>query len=411
MDAQVDFVLQCLEVYDDERLLLPLKLLKANLIKVIRQFSPIEKGYRELEMYFDNKGPDGATHVMNASWEELTDLDGERFIRRVGEFFGEINNRLDQSNAISCLIIPMYLRDSRVIKEYSKICDRYGISFFTDFVSIGSNKDFFLTGNAFHPAFGQGSIPIHYPSEMDLSNPHLSRTIVVADLVFKRPEYGFLYPVGVEVSLATALGAIMAKLKPASEEQFIEIGFTNYKIIRSCSENVMHFNTFWVQEKNGVLLIKGNKPLYAGDDALGRNVRLNMLIPWMAKKLVHYINFRIVEQIEVSPPGTLLNLQQELESAFIADFYRDCCEHDELFQANIKWLNLLPPCKHGVIGSRYFDISFFGPYLEVLLAVRPVYYLGEHESLIINFRLHGDSTDFTWEVVSGNNYIGQLEPQ
>jgi hypothetical protein len=78
---------------------------------------------------------------MNASMEQLTDLDEPRFIEYVGEELKNKYDRLDLRQKYSMLVIPGYLKSATVVDKWGKIAYNNKVMLVTDFENIETPDD------------------------------------------------------------------------------------------------------------------------------------------------------------------------------------------------------------------------------------------------------------------------------
>ncbi|HEX5150742.1 MAG TPA: type VI secretion system contractile sheath protein TssC [Parafilimonas sp.] len=119
------------------------KLLKGNLKKVLDASHDLESSYRSVHLFYKNTESSKLKNVvlMNASMEQLTDLDEPRFIEYVSEELKNKYDRLDLRQNYSMLVIPGYLKSATVVDKWGKIAYNNKVMLITDFENIETPDD------------------------------------------------------------------------------------------------------------------------------------------------------------------------------------------------------------------------------------------------------------------------------
>ena len=87
------------------------KIHKKNLKKALDATAQLEQAYRSVSLFYANSESDKLKNVtfVNASMEQLKDLDNPRFIDYVGDELKQNFDRLDLRDNYSLMVIPGYL--------------------------------------------------------------------------------------------------------------------------------------------------------------------------------------------------------------------------------------------------------------------------------------------------------------
>jgi hypothetical protein len=117
--------------------------LKKNLSKAVEATRDLEKSYRNMALFFKNTGSSKVKNVsfMNASPEQLKDLDDTRFIDSVREELVQKYDRLDLRENYSLLIVPGYLGSNKVVEKWAKIANENKVMLVTDFEHLDTPDD------------------------------------------------------------------------------------------------------------------------------------------------------------------------------------------------------------------------------------------------------------------------------
>ena len=119
------------------------KLLKGNLKKVLETTKELEQSYRSVNLFYKNSESTKLKNlsIMNASMNQLTDLDEPRFIDHVAEEMKQNFDRLDLRQNYSLLVIPGYLKSNKVIDKWAKIAYNNKAMMVTDFENVETPDD------------------------------------------------------------------------------------------------------------------------------------------------------------------------------------------------------------------------------------------------------------------------------
>lgn len=117
--------------------------LKKNLKSTLDKTRELETAYRTVSQFYKNTELDKVDNVriMNASMEQLTDLDNPLFIDHVGEELKQYYDRLDLRDNYSLLAIPGYMGSNKVIEKWAKICNENKVMLVTDFADLDKPDD------------------------------------------------------------------------------------------------------------------------------------------------------------------------------------------------------------------------------------------------------------------------------
>jgi hypothetical protein len=117
--------------------------LKENLNKVLESTKELETAYRSVSLFYANTESDKLKNVgiMNASMEQLTDLDNTRFIDFVGAELKQNYDRLDLRNNYSLMVVPGYLGSNKVVEKWAKMAYANKVMMVTDFENLDKPDD------------------------------------------------------------------------------------------------------------------------------------------------------------------------------------------------------------------------------------------------------------------------------
>ena len=119
------------------------ELLSKNLYNAVEATRELEANYRTIALFYKNTEEDKIKNVtvMNASLEQLKDLDNTRFIDTIHAELSDNYDRLDLRNNYGLLVIPGYLGSNMVIEKWAKIAHENKVMLVTDFEHLDEPDD------------------------------------------------------------------------------------------------------------------------------------------------------------------------------------------------------------------------------------------------------------------------------
>lgn len=117
--------------------------LKSNLKNTLDASRQLETSYRTVAQFYKNTELDKVDNVsiVNATLEQVSDLDNPLFIDAISEEFKNYYDRLDLRDNYSILAIPGYLGSNKVIEKWAKICNENKVMMVTDFANLDKPDD------------------------------------------------------------------------------------------------------------------------------------------------------------------------------------------------------------------------------------------------------------------------------
>lgn len=117
--------------------------LKSNLKNSLDAVRELETNYRTVAQFYKNTELDKVDNVsiVNASLDQMKDLDNPVFIDAIADEFKQNYDRLDLRDNYSILAIPGYLGSNKVIEKWAKICNENKVMMVTDFANLDKPDD------------------------------------------------------------------------------------------------------------------------------------------------------------------------------------------------------------------------------------------------------------------------------
>lgn len=119
------------------------KLLKKNLKNALDASRNLEQSYRSLALFYKNTEADKLKNVtiLNASMEQIQDLDNTRFYDAVSAELKQNYDRLDLRDNYSIMCIPGYLGSNKVVEKWAKLAFSTKVMLVTDFENLDNCDD------------------------------------------------------------------------------------------------------------------------------------------------------------------------------------------------------------------------------------------------------------------------------
>lgn len=119
------------------------QLYRKNLLSALEASADLERSYRSVALFYKNTESDKLknVNVMNASMEQLSDLDNTTFIDSVEQEFKDCYDRLDLRDNYGIAVVPGYLGSNKVVEKWAKFCHKNKVTLVTDFQHLDSPDD------------------------------------------------------------------------------------------------------------------------------------------------------------------------------------------------------------------------------------------------------------------------------
>lgn len=119
------------------------QLLSENQLTAVNTVRDLEQSYRNVMLFYKNTEEDKLTNItiVNASHDQITDLDNSRFIDYIANELKQNYDKLDLRKNYSLLVLPGYLGGSKVLDKWSKIAYENKAMLYTDFMDLDRPDD------------------------------------------------------------------------------------------------------------------------------------------------------------------------------------------------------------------------------------------------------------------------------
>jgi hypothetical protein len=114
-----------------------------NIAAALKTTRDLEQAYRSVNLFYQNTESDKLKNVvmLNASSDQIKDLDNPRFIDYVASELSQKYDRLDLRENYSLLVIPGYLGSNKVVEKWAAIAYKNKAMLVTDFADLDQPDD------------------------------------------------------------------------------------------------------------------------------------------------------------------------------------------------------------------------------------------------------------------------------
>ena len=263
--------------------------LKKNLKSTLEQTRELEVSYRTVAQFYKNTELDKVDNVniINASMEQVTDLDNPVFIDHIASEFSLNYDRLDLRDNYSILAIPGYLGSNKVVEKWAKICNENKVMLVTDFVDLDKPDDV---------------VDLFYSANLTGGELHRSNVIMTCNWLVgrgKAEEVGeeedvFLPP---STSLAGKIHkTLMSQVSAGKKHGGInEVDAVHFSLKKSEISQLEKMGLVPMVNEFGKIMAFSAKTLFTGDNIGLQTYSVVRVFDYISKVLFDFLNRRAFE--------------------------------------------------------------------------------------------------------------------
>lgn len=263
--------------------------LKKNLKNSLSETRELETSYRTVAQFYKNTELDKVdnVHIVNASLEQIKDLDNPLFIDHIAAEFKQYYDRLDLRDNYSIFAVPGYLGSNKVVEKWAKICNENKVMMVTDFADLDKPDD---VVDLFHSANLTGG-------ELHRSNVIMTCNWVVgrgkADEVGEE-ESVFLPP---STSLAGKIHkTLMSQVSAGKKHGSInEVDAVKFELKKSEISQLEKMGLVPMVNEYGKIMAFSAKTLFSGDNIGLQTYSVVRVFDYVTKVLLDFLNRRAFE--------------------------------------------------------------------------------------------------------------------
>lgn len=262
------------------------QLLATNIAKALDQTKDLERSYRGVDLFLKNTGMDKVHNVtfLNASEEQIKDMDNTLFSDEVNEEFNKCYNKLDLRKAYSMMLMPGYLGKNSILNHWAEIAHNHKVTMLTDFRDLDDAQDVIeLFADADHAS-----------ADAAKSNVIMATNWLVGREGY--PELGVEENLTVPPSTALAgkiyqsrssMAQVVAGLQHGKLAGVDGVAFETKKTELTAMEDM---GLVPVTNEFGSVMAFSGKTLFNGDNIGLQNYSIVRTFDWVCKVLIDFLN-------------------------------------------------------------------------------------------------------------------------
>lgn len=263
--------------------------LKKNLKSTLEQTRELEVSYRTVAQFYKNTELDKVDNVniINASMDQVTDLDNPVFIDHIASEFSLNYDRLDLRDNYSILAIPGYLGSNKVVEKWAKICNENKVMLVTDFVDLDKPDDV---------------VDLFYSANLTGGELHRSNVIMTCNWLVGR---GKAEEVGEEEDVffppSTSLAGkihktLMSQVSAGKKHGGInEVDAVHFSLKKSEISQLEKMGLVPMVNEFGKIMAFSAKTLFTGDNIGLQTYSVVRVFDYVTKVLLDFLNRRAFE--------------------------------------------------------------------------------------------------------------------
>ncbi len=263
--------------------------LRKNLLTTLETTRELETSYRALSLFYKNAEADKLSNVtiVNAGFDQLTDLDNSRFIDYIADELKQNYDRLDLRQNYSLLVVPGFMGSNAVLEKWAKIAHNNKVTLFTDFADLESSEDV---------------IDLFSTANMTGAELFRSSVIMTCNWVVGRSkvaEVGEVENLYVPPSMALAgkiYYTLMSQVTAGKKHGGMnEVPGVRFPLRKSELSAVERLNLVPMIDEYGRVMAFGSKTLFNGDNIGLQTYSVVRVFDYITKVLFDFLNRRAFE--------------------------------------------------------------------------------------------------------------------
>lgn len=295
-DSVVDMVNFC-----EDQSLQAENLLTKNIAKAVEKTRNLESNYRSVALFYKNTEEDRIKNItiINASLEQLKDLDNPRFIDAIHSELVANYDRLDLKNNYGLLVIPGYLGSNVVVEKWAKIAHQNKVMLITDFENLDTPDDV---------------MELFDQSYLTGAEIYRSNVIMTCNWLIGRGRFS---EIGEEEDLQVApSGALAGKIYKTLMSQVTagkkygglnEVDGVSFDLKKSEIANLESLGLVPMVNEYGKVMAFSGKTLFNGDNLGLQTYSVVRVFDYVTKVLIDFLNRRAFENFTAVTRKEIMN--------------------------------------------------------------------------------------------------------
>jgi hypothetical protein len=265
------------------------ELLNRNQRTAVESVRELERSYRAVMLFYKNTESDKLRNVsiVNASTEQVRDLDNSRFIDYIAAELKKNYDRLDLRENYSILVLPGYLGANSVLEKWAKIVYENKVQLYTDFADLDKPDDV---------------VDMFFTANHTGGDPFRSNTCMACNWLVGRPRYVQLDEADdLHVSPAAALAGkvyytLMSQVTAGKKHGGInEIDGVVFPLKKIEISQMEKMGLIPMVNEYGKVMAFSAKTLFNGDNLGLQTYSVVRVFDYIAKVLIDFLNRRAFE--------------------------------------------------------------------------------------------------------------------
>ncbi|GHT41222.1 hypothetical protein FACS189437_07830 [Bacteroidia bacterium] len=265
------------------------KLLLENQLTAVETVKNLERSYRNVMLFYKNTESDKLTNIsiVNASAEQVTDLDNSRFIDYIANELKQNYDKLDLRMNYSLLVIPGYMGGTKIVDKWSKIAYDNKAMLYTDFMDLDKPDDV---------------VEMFFTSNLSGGDVFKANTCMACNWLIGRGKYSELGEEGdLRVSPAAALagkvyGTLMSQITAGKKHGGInEVDSVVFPLKKSEISELDRMGLIPMVNEYGKVMAFSGKTLFNGDNLGLQTYSVVRVFDYIMKVLFDFLNRRAFE--------------------------------------------------------------------------------------------------------------------
>ena len=263
--------------------------LSQSQLVAVEKAKDLERAYRGIMLFYKNTESDKVKNVslVNASMEQITDLDNSRFIDHVASELKQNYDKLDLRMNYSLLAIPGYMGSNKVVEKWSKIAYDNKVMLYTDFANLENPDDV---------------IEMFFDANLTGGDAFKSNTTMSCNWIVGRPKYS---EIGEEDNLHVApsvalmgkvYGTLMSQVTAGKKYGSInEVDAVAFPLKKSEISQLEKMGLIPMVNEYGKVMAFSAKTLFNGDNIGLQTYSVVRVFDYVTKVLIDFLNRRSFE--------------------------------------------------------------------------------------------------------------------
>lgn len=277
------------------------ELLAKNLFRAVEATRELEANYRTIALFYKNTESEKVRNItlVNATLEQLKDLDNTRFIDTIHAELSDNYDRLDLRNNYGILVIPGYLGSNIVVEKWAKIAHENKVMLITDFEHLDEPDDVM---EMFDQAYLTGG-------EIYRSNILMTCNWLVGRGRFEEisePEDLFVPPSG--ALAGKVYKTLMSQVTAGKKFGGInEVDGVKFDLKKSEIANLENMGLIPMVNEYGKVMAFSGKTLFNGDNLGLQTYSVVRVFDYVTKVLMDFLNRRAFENFTAVTRKEIMN--------------------------------------------------------------------------------------------------------